>query len=232
MHPLVVFPAETRLPCGAALLTPSQALDLFLGRLPLRARLLAAAVCRAWRAALADPSAWTRLVLEPCCTDAMLLAASVRAHGRLELLDVSDARHMMPDTLIIVATANAAALRELRGVGYTTFDWERVRNEVDVSVLRRLVTAAPALRVLDVAAVCSTTEEARMLLRCEPPFGAVRTRELKFRSEFVNEEDLSDMWPVLADAPALTSFKLSARLRSREALDSFADAAVAGRPPH
>jgi hypothetical protein len=119
MQALVVFAADARLPCGAAYLTVCEARELLLARLPLRARFAAASVCRAWRAALAEPTLWTRLVLEACCCDAMLRAASARARGRLELLDVSDAPNVTPDALVSVAAANAGALRELRGVGHS-----------------------------------------------------------------------------------------------------------------
>jgi hypothetical protein len=229
MQSLLVLAADARLPCGAALLTVAEARDLLLARLPLRARLAAAGVCRAWRAALTDPTVWTRLVVEPCCCDAVLRAASARAFGRLELLDVSDAPRVTPDALVAVAAANAGALREMRGVGHLTSaePWLH-QAPLDFDAVRRLVEAAPALRVLDVSAQCATSAELRHLLRCEPPFGAVRARELLFKDYSENANIDDDVWPLLAAAPALTSFQLASGLPPA-ALDAFVDAAVARR---
>jgi hypothetical protein len=107
----------------------------------------------------------------------MLRAASARARGRLELLDVSDAPNVTPDALVSVAAANAGALRELRGVGHSnTGGGPWLHHSLNFTAVQRLAVAAPALRVLDVSAKCATYAEVRDLLRCKPPFGAVRAR--------------------------------------------------------
>jgi hypothetical protein len=159
----------------------------------------------------------------------MLRAASARARGRLELLDVSDELHVTHDALVSVAAANAGTLRELRGVGYRTDGEPWVRQALNFDAVRRLAVAAPALRVLDVSVECDTSEELHDLLRCEPPFGAVRVREVLLRNyDTIPLVHDHDVWPLLAAAPALTSFQLSAEL-SHAALDALVDALVARR---
>jgi hypothetical protein len=108
--------------CGEARRNLTAALPPALFREVLRAlpadqRARAACVSRAWRAAVADPAAWTRLDLSgmTCRVDdaAALLAAAARAHGRLEALDVPG--RVTFQALLAVATANAASLRMLHG---------------------------------------------------------------------------------------------------------------------
>jgi hypothetical protein len=87
--------------------------------LPVDARARCAAVCRAWHAALLEPSLWRHLDLSAGCgvtrlmTEALLAAAAARAHGSLRTLDVSGCAGVSAESLLVVVTANAGALREL-----------------------------------------------------------------------------------------------------------------------
>ena len=90
---------------------------------PLRFRLSCAAVCRAWRALVADPLLWQhlRLCLSPdeggdFCTDAVLRAACARA-GSLLSLDITGCSKISHEATLEVVAAHAATLRELHGVG-------------------------------------------------------------------------------------------------------------------
>jgi hypothetical protein len=78
-------------------LPPALALRVF-ARVPADIRARCAAVCRAWRAALAEPAAWARLDLSLSSgvpwrrlTDRALRAAAAKAAGRLAALDVRGA---------------------------------------------------------------------------------------------------------------------------------------------
>ena len=89
---------------------------------PADSRARSACVCTAWRAALADPAAWTRL--DMTCSggmhwsrsdsDAALTAAAARAAGRLQLLDVRGCGQLSDAALRAVLVTNGAALSELR----------------------------------------------------------------------------------------------------------------------
>ena len=96
-----IMPPQTRAaarrvvaPTPLDALPPAVALRI-LASLPADARLLAAAVCRSWRAMLADPALWTRLDLSKASgvanprSRALLRAAVARAGGQLEALRVS-----------------------------------------------------------------------------------------------------------------------------------------------
>jgi hypothetical protein len=152
--------------------------------LPADQRARCACVCRSWRVAVADPELWAALDLsEPTsgltCTfgEAALLAATRRARGRLEALNLAGRPAVWPG-LRTVALENAAALRELRGlvvsehraVSYPLPDFR--------SLASTLARRAPALQALE-AGLMTTCSAARPLLRKQPPFGALRLRALE-----------------------------------------------------
>ena len=152
--------------------------------LPADQRARCACVCRSWRAAVADPELWAALDLsEPTsgltCTfgEAALLAATRRARGRLEALNLAGRPAVWPG-LRTVALENAAALRELRGlvvskhraVSYPLPDFR--------SLASTLARRAPAMQALE-ADLITTCSAARPLLRKQPPFGALRLRALE-----------------------------------------------------
>jgi hypothetical protein len=175
-------------------------LNIF-ARLPTHTRLRLAAVCRAWRAELADGSLWTRLDLRGSAaaaqniydrtlsmvTDALLRTAAARAapFGGLQSLDVRGRSFITHAALLAVVTDNAASLRELH--------WDRASwHHSSLEEIEALLRAAPALRELDVCErVCCTPAEARRLLQREPPFGSVRTRKLvvDFLRNAVSDDD-------------------------------------------
>jgi hypothetical protein len=95
-----IMPPQTRAAARRVVSpTPLDALPLALALrifslLPADARLLAAAVCRSWRAMLAERSLWTRLDLSEASgvdnpTPLLLRAAAARAGGQLESLTIS-----------------------------------------------------------------------------------------------------------------------------------------------
>jgi hypothetical protein len=108
-------------PNGGALMALPPALVLVLfSLLPVDARARCAAVCRAWRAALLDPSLWQHLDLSASSgvsrrmTEALMQAAAACAGGTLLTLDVSGCVAVSPAALLAVVTANAATLLEMR----------------------------------------------------------------------------------------------------------------------
>ena len=103
----------------------------------------------------------------------MVLAATARAQGRLEVLDIREGlirSRVMLAALGDVVAANAARLRELLGVDLDMYK----RTEQGLAEFQDLLAAAPALEVLDayVSSECCLTT--RRLLRNEPPFGPLR----------------------------------------------------------
>ncbi len=150
---------------------------LILALLPADTRLRCAEVRRGWRAAATERSLWLRLDLSPesvlgLVTEAMLLrAAAARAGGALLSLAVADCPRISPDALLAVATANAATLQEARLVCLGD------DCELNCEQLEALLLRAPLLRTLHADATCDA-EEARRLLRNEPPFEALRVRRM------------------------------------------------------
>jgi hypothetical protein len=98
---------------------------LIFARLPVHAKLRAAAVCRAWRTTLAERSLWSALDLSPAggvprrfVTDALFVVATERAcnddGAGLQSLDVSDCPRLTRRVLHNVQRAHDATLRVLR----------------------------------------------------------------------------------------------------------------------
>ena len=140
--------------------------------LPVDARLRAAAVCRAWRAVLAERSLWTRLdladgsgVARP--SRALLRAAASRAGGQLEFLRLH-ASLLERDVLLAVLAESAETMRELKLVDS---QW-LTEDSLDQQRLGQLLNAAPRLRLLE-AALRTGRADALAVLRKEQPFGPV-----------------------------------------------------------
>ena len=155
--------------CGFASLPPALVAAIF-AKLPVRSRLHCRAVSKAWRAALSEPALWARVDLSGTgARDALVFAATALAGGGLQALDVTDCP-VTRYTVLDVLRANAAALRELR-----------ISNEdkdQDVDELTALLTAAPQLTTLEAGVECGVLAEASLLLRQQPPFGALRATRL------------------------------------------------------
>jgi hypothetical protein len=193
--------------------------------LPVDARARAAAVCRGWRAVLADPSFWLRLDLSDArvtCpkTDAALLGAAARAGGLLQALDVTDCVDTTFDAVLAAVTANGGALRELR-----TSDSVGLRAYESVQVTA-LLTAAPRVCVVE-ADVVASYEDVRRLLRREPPFGPLR---MKMLNAALDDDDVPGLAADLSTHDGLTALEMiGTRLDGPGALDAVVDAALACR---
>lgn len=140
--------------------------------LPADARLLAAGVCRAWRAILAERSLWTRLDLSDARSDMpnprrllLLRAAAARAGGQLEVLHMFSSRDFSLRELRPVLQENAGTLCEL----YLSLD-----NTLSSQVVEWLLRDAPGLRLLEASMYCGL--RTLPALRKEPPFGPLRLK--------------------------------------------------------
>ena len=89
--------------------------------LPADERARAAVICRAWRAAVAEPSLWTRLDLSPASgvrmpvTDAVLRGAAALARGGLKVLILNEceAPLVTQEARLEVVAANSGSLRQM-----------------------------------------------------------------------------------------------------------------------
>ncbi len=156
-----------------------------LSLLPVDCRLLCAGVCRSWRAALEDTSLWIRLDLSSAtgclrrkAGDALLRAATARAAGHLETLDVSGFCDISSAALLRVMRGNSASLRELHMRGSELGPWW------SVALVKKLLLAAPGLRACDAAVCTSKAGVARAVLRADPPFGALRLHCLSVGDDY------------------------------------------------
>jgi hypothetical protein len=199
-----------------------------LSLLPVGARLLCAAVCRSWRAALEERSLWIRLDLSASgvspkrvVTGALLHAAATRARGELVALDLRGC-NISVDALL--AVANGAALREFRTyIGHVGY------SEPLLTALEALLRTAPRLTVCDADVVCHEFAHARCVLRNEPPFALLHVHSFAFYPT----ESVRDEAALVALAADLTSHAHLRRMELRHAplniaaaLDAVVDAAL------
>lgn len=166
-------------------------------RLPADQRARAALVCRRWRAALADPSLWTKLDLSSgggvVCRvyGDVLRAAAARACGGLVALAVPLSDILFAPLLAVVAE-NATTLPELSLDGRALFN----QRELNENHLLDLLLLAPALQTVTVANMLAAGFlRARQVLRSEPPYGPIRVQRLLI--EVGN--DVSDVPGFVAD---------------------------------
>jgi hypothetical protein len=201
------------------------------GLLTVEQRLRCIEVCRGWRATLADHAAWLCLDLTPAdggeCSEALLLAATARACGRLRTLRITCWPRFMQRSLRAVAAGNAATLQELRilvQAGRFYLGHWRVQE------LEALARAAPQLRTLEADVFCDGFAEAHRVLCNEPPFAPLRVR--RFCCVVANGAagDVLAMAAEMAEHAALASFLVHrAALDAPAALDAVVDAALARR---
>jgi hypothetical protein len=189
--------------------------------LPADSRAAASAVCRGWRATLRDQSLWARLDLSAASgvrcevTNDVMLDAAARAGGALQALDVSGCGEVNWEAVRLVATDNRATLRELR----TSESCSGLRR---LPILEALLAAAP-LTLLE-ADVDSTTAEARVALRGEPPFGALGIRSLGLNLNVVDADGVVALAVDLAGHASLTELSLlDAALDAPAALEAIVD---------
>ena len=228
--------AAERAASALAPLPKPLALRIF-AALPADACARCACVCRAWRDAVADESLWLHLDLTRAggvplslATDAVLRAAAARAGGRLQRLAVEASEHLTWDGVLNVATANAASLRELRLDGRPDDDeW------LSVDDLKALLRAAPALTACELDLRVANVAETRAVLRCEPPFEALRMHSLSLSCAHMRDgADLREVAAQVAQYEhALTelyvNFENADILIAPAALDAFVDAALSQR---
>jgi hypothetical protein len=165
------------------------ALPLLLARLPPDDRLRAAAVCRAWRAAAADPHMWTHLTLPSNiavrASNGFLLAAAARAAplGLIEL-DSRSFPELAHATLAAVVAAHGATLRTLRCATQWREPSKRAQpalqpDEGSFEQLAALLASAPGLTHFHAhSVICADAALTARLLRREPPFGALHMLQL------------------------------------------------------
>ena len=142
-------------------------------RLPVDARARCAALSRAWRAFLADPTLWRVLDLSPAGgvppltrerQRNLVRGAAHRTAGQLRVFNFYDEQEYDMIRLITeVVTANGAALRELNTS-------QALCRSVEV---RALLALAPQLQLFR-ANVYGTADELIPMLRNAPPFAALR----------------------------------------------------------
>jgi hypothetical protein len=196
--PQAAASARERAPMQLSAL-PLSCLLLIFARVPADARLRCSEVCRAWRAAVADPSVWRRVDLSPqggvaFGGEALLRAAVARARGGLQALDASG--QISHAALFAAVAANAGSLLSLRVCD----------TNLDLDETLVLLGTAPALRELDADVKCAVPRELQRVcavLRSEPPFERLRVRTLS-----VNLLDIDDDGDIVAQASAADVLQL------------------------
>ncbi len=159
-------------PTPLDVLPPAVAQHIF-SLLPVDARLRAAAVCRSWRALLAERSLWTRLDLSAVrpflSRDGILGVAAARAGGHLEVIRLPEWTWNIHHPLLKVLDANARTMRELTLL--RSRGWASAPDSSDVAALLR---AAPELRLLEINDVECHGAAALSVLRQDTPFEPMR----------------------------------------------------------
>jgi hypothetical protein len=209
---------------------PREITRLVFLHLPVDARLLARGVCPEWCAFLEDCSLWQSLDFSDGSgivkrSKALLKAASARACGLLQVLDVSGWKYLTADTLLSVARENAEALLEVRAWDSVNDDWPTLT----VSDATQIFTAALRLQLFQCDLSC-TAQEAPAVLSRSAPFEALQIRLCDI------EPDHDDAEPFSVDAflaAAATHGSLKnlhlhcADLSTAATLDSLVDLAIA-----
>jgi hypothetical protein len=198
-----VVEAAERASGAFAVLPPALTLHI-LSLLPVDARLLAAAVCRGWRAQLAERTFWTRLDVSSSsgitrvATDALLRAASARAQGALRSLDVTGCQRadLSDAAVLAVARANAATLAELQ--------LRKTGDLVATPTLEDWNEAAPNLTCLGIDARCPTSLAPALLRNEGVTYAAIRIRSLTLDDLF-DGSDEADVLGVCGDVAAHAS---------------------------
>ena len=203
---------------------------------PADARLLAAAVCREWREMLNERRLWLRVDLSResglshALTEGLLRAATARAGGALQSLDVTGCSRQLHATLLAVAAANAGTLRELRIAsrrsGFHLFPHE---SSWTLQELQALLRAAPQLVLLEANAGVSVAD-ARPLLRNEPSFGPLQLRYLEVEGDATNQAEVLGLIADVTTHPSLTGLTMQfISLDAPELVEAVVDAALARR---
>jgi hypothetical protein len=215
---------------------PLALLQSVLARLPADARTRACVVCRAWNAALAERSLWARLDLSAASgvavavTNEVLRAATARAGGQLEALDLSDCDDVRVGAVMAVVTASAATLLEL--IWLDNPDKNTLeRTQLGSEHVEALLRAAPQLRNFHLDAGCSSVADASRLLRGALLFAPLRVHMLMVDEDVHEAPDEAAVLALAADVAGhawLNELTLDfVPLNSPAALDALVDAALA-----
>jgi hypothetical protein len=213
-----------------AALPHALALAIF-SRLTVEQRLRCIEVCRGWRATLRDHAAWLQLDLTRAdggeCSEALLRAATTRAGGRLRSLRLA-CGYALHSALWATAVDNDATLQEL----HTSAPPAELQQLFKIEDLEALLRAAPQLRTLEADVHCVNAEEAKRVLRNEPPFGPLHVRLLRVNAAAAAADTVLALATDLAAHAWLASVWLHiAPLDAPAALDAVVDAALACRLP-
>ena len=214
---------------------PPNVVSLLFSLLPLDARLRASEVCRGWRFLLNDASFWTHVHMGAGCrvnprflSDsrlalALLRAACVRAKGSLLSVDLSGVSGFIlgevPFALRWLDSATAgdkASLRDLVApLCYPSLNLEQVTA---------LCRTLPLCRVR--CTVSCSAVEALPLLRREPPFALLTSREL-FVANDGGDQALLDMTSALSVHKGMAKLTIvHAPLATRAVVGALVDAAI------
>jgi hypothetical protein len=201
--------------------------------LSVQERARCAVVCPRWCATVADQSVWLRLDLSradgAACSEATLHGAAARAGGQLQALRLACLGTLpaaeqirLHGALCAVVAANAGTLREL------LVDKPSGTFGLRLTELEALFAAAPQLRMLHACADCVGAEDARRLLRSEPPFAPLRVSDVSVH--YLPADAVLALAADVVDCASLTSLRLfGVPLRAAGALDAVVDAALARR---
>jgi hypothetical protein len=166
--------------------------------LPVDQRLLLNTVCRAWRAAMREPSIWRKLNFygtKRRVTLEMIHAALRYARGQLRILSASNVHEdSVPfEAVLELVRANAGSLEKL-GVALSTKDSLDGRTKLlSIPQVDALLAAAPGLKLLQVG-VFGASSLFLPLLTKEPPYGALELTHVSFDEEWrQNVDDAVDL---------------------------------------
>jgi hypothetical protein len=225
--------AEQALALEAFPVLPRELTRIVFGLLPASMRLRCREVCKPWLAFLEERRLWWHLDLswsnEPeQPTEALLKAASIRAGGQLQVLDVSRWVDLTAEMLLSVVRENAEALVELRAWGAINKKGGRLPQTTRQNAMI-IVTAAP-LQLFQCDLRC-TSEEAPAVLNNAHPFESLRVQTIDIRAEDTALLYAADA--ILAAAATHGSLKrlflMEADLSTAATLDALVDLAIARR---
>ncbi len=214
-------------------------------RLPADARARCAAVCRAWRGAVADPALWEALDLTraggltcACVDPSAVLPSLAPRLAPLRALRVQTSAQGEPRyfggtavlraVLSLVRDGHAPALRELRLAGRLDVRQERTGEQFE-QALRALQAAAHQLTLLEVEKLqCKSTQAAALL-----PLRGLRVRRVCWEpashDRTVADAEIMAALGALAQHEALEGMTVQRRVYDPDVMACIVDVALARR---
>jgi hypothetical protein len=195
---------------------------------PVRQRLLLNAVCRGWRAAVAEPSLWRVADLTPSYRYSFALIDAVlrSSRGQLRLLDLSTSYPSIAQILGFVRRAPLLATLKLATDS---------ASKIKVADVDALLAAAPRLELL-ACSVRGSPEQMLSLLKRTPPYAAlcvidalVDAREVEVDSDDEEEVEV-DAWAIaeaVASHEGLLTLTITDLPLTTAQLEAFVTAGVA-----